>query len=396
MNVGAMGQLDEEGTKARRHGGTRARREEGGKTFVADSQLIWQMLAIRVIGDRESRRWAVRNTEPKAAGIGSLPPFVPPCLRGSVPSSPLANSSIGVNLPRVGQFLRLRNASNGNPCYREVAVRSVNSFRVLAGGSLVIGALFALSGCSDVLTYSKESRDAGMELYNQGDYTDAGGDFKNAVRQNPADYRSHYYLADCYAKQQAYNQAIQQYQTCLLIMPTTLEGTENRPFRLKAIDGLAAALAATRDPQAETDAVSQGQTPQEKYFLLAKVERNLGDADAAVQAYHQAALLDPKDFDIAKEYSLYLMKLKDVQAADPELRRAYALNDKDDDINSALREIGVVPGPGLKPESDLAKPFLPEGPIPMVDMSKVHLQNPFRTDSDTATSSADVSQSPRD
>jgi tetratricopeptide (TPR) repeat protein len=275
-------------------------------------------------------------------------------------------------------------------------VRSVNSFRVLAGGSLVISALFALGGCSDILTYSKESRDAGMELYNQGDYTDAGGDFKNAVRQNPADYRSHYYLADCYAKQQAYNQAIQQYQTCLLIMPTTLEGTENRPFRLKAIDGLAAALAATRDPQAETEAVSQGQTSQEKYFLLAKVERNLGDADAAVQAYRQAALLDPKDFDIAKEYSLYLMKLKDVQAADPELRRAYALNDKDDDINSALREIGVVPGPGLKPESDLTKPFIPEGPIPMVDVSKVRLQNPFRSDSDTATSSADASQSPRD
>lgn len=270
------------------------------------------------------------------------------------------------------------------------------SFRIFVGAPIVIGALVALGGCSDIITYSKESRAKGMELYDQGDYTDAAGAFKNAVRQNPADYRSHYYLADCYAKDQAYHQAIQQYQTCLVIMPTTLEGTDDRPLRLKALDGLAAALAATGDPQAETDAVSQGENAQEKYFLLAKVDRHLGDADAAVMAYHQASLLDPKDFDIAKEYSLYLMKLKDIQAADPELRRAYALNDKDDDINSALREIGVVPGPALKPESDLAKPLIPEGPIPMVDMSKVHLQSPFRGDSDTATTGVDTTQSPKD
>ena len=181
-----------------------------------------------------------------------------------------------------------------------------------------------------------------MELYDQGQYTDAAGAFRNAIRQNPADYRSHYYLADCYAKDKAYNQAIQQYQTCLVIMPTTLEGTNNRPFRLKAIDGLAAGHRGDRGPAGRGGCSRAGKTSQEKYFLLAKVDRNLGDADAAVQAYHQAALLDPKDFDIAREYALYLMKLKDVQAADPELRRAYALNDKDDEINSALREIGVV------------------------------------------------------
>jgi tetratricopeptide (TPR) repeat protein len=271
------------------------------------------------------------------------------------------------------------------------------SYRVLIGIPLLAGAGFALGGCSDVITYSKESRATGEDLYNQQNYSDAAGAFRNAIRQNPADYRSHYYLASCYAKDRAYNQAIQQYQTCLLIMPTTLEGTMDRPFRLKCLDGLAESLAATGDAQAETEAVSQGATSPEKYFLLAKVERRLGDADAAVQAYHQAAMLDNTDFDIAKEYSLYLMKLQDVQAADPELRHAYTLNDKDDDINAALRQIGVIPGPGLKPESDLAKPIIPEGPIPMVDVTKIRLQNPFRSDSAAATSSADTSQAgPRD
>jgi Tfp pilus assembly protein PilF len=269
------------------------------------------------------------------------------------------------------------------------------SYRVLVGVPLIAGALVALGGCSDVITYSKESRATGLQLYDQQNYTDASGAFRNAIQQNPADYRSHYYLASCYAKNKAYNQAIQQYQTCLLIMPTSLEGKLDRPFRLKCLDGLAESLAATGDAQAETEAVSQGATSPEKYFLLAKVERKLGDADAAVQAYHQAAMLDPNDFDVAKEYALYLMKLQDVQHADPELRHAYTLNDKDDQINAALREIGVIPGPGLKPESDLAKPLIPEGPIPTVDVTKIRLQNPFRSDS-AATSSADTAATPRD
>lgn len=282
--------------------------------------------------------------------------------------------------------------------YKEVAVKRFTSFsfRVLAAGSLAMGAMIALGGCSDVITYSKESRAKGMELYEQQNYTDAAGAFRNAVHQNPADYHSHYYLAACYAQDKAYHQAIQQYQTCLAIMPTSLDGSLDKAFRLKALDGLAAALAATGDPQAETQAVSQGQDTAEKYFLLAKVDRNLGDADAAVQAYHQAAMLDRKDFDVAKEYSLYLMKLKDVQNADPELRHAYALNDKDEEISAALREIGVVPGPGLKPEADLARPIIPEGPIPTVDVTKIRLSNPFKSDSDAATSSADTTSAPKD
>jgi Flp pilus assembly protein TadD len=311
----------------------------------------------------------------------------------------LAKPPRGVILPVVHRFLRLRNARFGFLSYKEVAVNRFTSFsyRVLVGLPLMAGALVALGGCSDVITYSKESRAIGETLYEQQNYSDAAGAFRNAIRQNPADYRSHYYLGACYAKDKAYNQATQQYQTALAIMPSTLEGQLDRPFRLKVLDGLAESLALSGDPQAETEAVAQGATSPEKYFLLAKVQRKLGDADAAVAAYRQAAMLDRQDFDISKEYSLYLMKLQDVRDADPELRHAYTLNDKDNDVNNALREIGVIPGPGLKPETALAKPIIPEGPIPMVDVTKIRLQNPFRSgDSAAATSSADTSQTPRD
>jgi tetratricopeptide (TPR) repeat protein len=274
------------------------------------------------------------------------------------------------------------------------------SCRLLAGVPLLLGAVLAVGGCSDVITYSKESRAKGLDLYDQGAYADAAGAFRNAIRQNPADYRSHYYLGACYAQDKNYHEAIQQYQTCLAIMPSSLEGASDRPFRMKTLDGLAAAFAATGDRPVESPEAAAGADSSEQFFLLAKVNRNLGDADAALEAYHQAQLLNPDDFYVIKEYGLYLLKLNQVQQADPELRHAYTLNDKDDEVNAALRQIGVVPGPGLKPEADMQQPIIPEGPIPSVDLSKIHLQNPFRTDAsaDSASTSAgtDVTPSPKD
>jgi tetratricopeptide (TPR) repeat protein len=269
------------------------------------------------------------------------------------------------------------------------------SYRRAAVISLLLGGLFAAAGCSDVITYSKESRDKGLEYYAKGNYDDAAGAFKNAIRQNPADYRSHYYLAACYAQDHDFYQAIEQYKACLAIMPTSMNGQLDRPFRLKALDGLAAAVAGVGDRTAQVDALPAECKTAEDYFLVAKVNRNLGDADAAIESYHQATLVDPNDFDIAKEFALYLVKLNQIQQADPQLRHAYALNSNDDDVNAALRQIGVVPGPALKPASDLAKPIIPEGPIPSVDVSKIRLQNPFTSDNSSATSAA-ADQGPRD
>ena len=36
-----------------------------------------------------------------------------------------------------------------------------------------------------------------------------------------------------------------------------------------------------------------------------------------------------------------------------------------------MQRLGIVPGPSLKDKDDLAKPLLPRGPIPEVDMAKV-------------------------
>jgi hypothetical protein len=92
-----------------------------------------------------------------------------------------------------------------------------------------------------------------------------------------------------------------------------------------------------------------------------------------LDAYNRAALTDPKDFTIVKEYGLYLEQVGQQPRAAQQLKKAYALNANDEQVNNALRRMNVVPGPGLKDERALVKPPLPKGPLPEVEWSKFRL-----------------------
>lgn len=269
--------------------------------------------------------------------------------------------------------------------------------RIFSSIIAVLGLSFAL-GCADVITYSRESREQGIASYKQGDYADAAGAFRNAIRQQPADYTSHYYLANCLEQMRSYEQAIQQYKTCLQVMSNSLEGKTDIVIREETLDGLARSVAKSADPSTEIAALSSTPHTAENLFVLAKINRNIGDADAAIDAYRAASLLDPKDFNIAKEYGLYLEQLGMHDQARAELRRANGLNQGDQEVQVSLREAGGIPGPSNKAEADLEKPPVPQGPLPEVDVTKLRLQNPFRSapDQNTATSSGSAEAAPRD
>lgn len=241
----------------------------------------------------------------------------------------------------------------------------------------VAGLLIGSGGCADVVTYAKDSRREGIKYYNQGSYTDAAGSFRNATRQDPRDYRSHYYLGASYEQLRQFQQAIQAYKASLDVMSTSLEGKEDPDnFRVRVMDGLASAIAKSDDRDFETDKIErQARTSQtaENYFLLAKVYRFSGDADLAVDSYNRAMLLDPDDIRIAKEYGLYLEQLGQPTRAEIPLRRAYAIDPQDIEVAAALRRIGVVPGPAIKSQDQLAKPNMPSGPIPDVDWNRMGL-----------------------
>ena len=78
----------------------------------------------------------------------------------------------------------------------------------------------------------------------------------------------------------------------------------------------------------------------------------------------KAAQKSPEAFHIFKEQGLYLERQQMKVEAEAALRKAYRLDDKDVDVQQALRRLGVVPGPALKEEGELAKPIIPKGPIP--------------------------------
>jgi Tfp pilus assembly protein PilF len=249
-------------------------------------------------------------------------------------------------------------------------------------------------GCADVVTYSRDSEREGIKLYQQGDYGNAAGAFRNSTRQNPRNYLSYYYLACCYDHLGQYQQAIANYRTARQTINLTLEGKEDNATRQNILNGLAGAIAKSDQRDIETDeAVKEAQTKQsaEAYLLLGKVYALRGDADSAIDAFNRANLLEPNNFLVVKDYGLYLERIGQRQRAEGVLRRAYSLDSTDQQVNAALRRIGVVPGPSIKGQNQLARPIIPKGPIPEMNVPGTGNQT-----SSTGSPAQSTVQAPRD
>jgi tetratricopeptide (TPR) repeat protein len=269
------------------------------------------------------------------------------------------------------------------------------NFRSVIPSLLVLSAAFALAGCAEVVASSKHSREEGQKLYAEGNYVDAAGAYRNAVRKDPTDYRAYYGLGQSYDATKSYNQAIQAYQTALDVQKRTAPGREDEVMRVKIIDALAQAMAKGHDRTLQdTGTPGRPQTAENKY-IQAKAFAYLGDADSAIDAYNKAVLLDRKDFAIAKDFGLYLEKIPGMRNdATRQLKRAYQLNQKDEEVVAALRRVGIVPGPSLKDQDQLAKPSVPVGPLPEMDVKRWRQQQRGTGTASTAEGTAPTG--PRD
>ena len=236
--------------------------------------------------------------------------------------------------------------------------------------SIIAMLLLGLVGCAgqEVISRNEDHRRQGIEQFNQQNYADAAGSFRSAARSDPRDYKSLFYLGASYERMNQYHQAVEAYKSSLDAQPRTLAGAEDEAGRLRTMDAMAGLVARADTRDQELNLIEQraktGQDPTD-FFLLAKIYRHRGDADSAVDAYNRAVLKNPKDFAVTKEYGLYLAQLRD-QRAEKTLRKAYAMRSGDAEVASALRQLGVVPGPALKDEKDLVPPPVPKGPIPPV------------------------------
>ena len=244
-------------------------------------------------------------------------------------------------------------------------------------GSLAAVLLAVNTGCTDTVTFSRNNREAGIIAYNEGRYTDSAGSFKAALKQDPRDYQSHYWLGQSLLQIGNYQSASVAFRSCLDTRTVTLAGREDETIQAKALDGLAQCITKADDGDLEVNQIEQiargasGAKAAQEFFLLGKVYRYRGLPDMALDYYNRACLQDNRNFIYLKEYGLYLEQLQQNANAEQTLRQAYALNANDAEVNAGLQRLGIVPGLALKSKGSLAKPPLPKGPLPEPDWQKV-------------------------
>lgn len=218
---------------------------------------------------------------------------------------------------------------------------------------------FVCTGCADAITYSRDSQRAGKKLFAAGNYADAAGAFKNSVRQVPTNYESYYYLGASYEKLQQYQQAIAAYKTARQTIALTVEGRSDDETKQKILNGIASTIASSDPRNIELDSAQQDAETKgtaDNWFILAKVYALRGDPDSAIDAYNRAALLEPNNFFVAKDFGLYLDRIGQTDRAQATLRRAYSLNNQDSEVTLALRKMGVITGPSLAAETGFGSP----------------------------------------
>ena len=212
--------------------------------------------------------------------------------------------------------------------------------------SLLLAFSLVSTGCTEVLTYANKSREEGVRLYNDHYYADAAGAFRNAVRQDPRDYRSQYYLGLCYDELKQYHQAFSSFRTSLDVMTQLGPNLIDPSFRPLVLDAYGASVARHDENESETNALinrSQGSTSGEEWYILAKAFRLRGDADRAVDAYTRAARVAGEDFNIRREFGLYLLDpLGQNKEAEYWLRMANKLQPRDEAVNAGLAKLGVT------------------------------------------------------
>jgi Tfp pilus assembly protein PilF len=218
--------------------------------------------------------------------------------------------------------------------------------RRLIGAALAVFPLVTLTGCADVITYANKSRDQGIQLYNEGAYGDAAGAFRNAVKQDPRQYISHYYLALCYDQMGQHHMAYSQYRTALDVMDRSMAGQVDYETRPKIIDSYAQSIVRHDAGDVELTMLTQraeASRRAQEWVVLAKVYRIRGDADMAVDSYRRAAHWDAQGFAVRKDLGLYLLELNQQKDAEYYLRQAYRINATDEHVNGGLRQLGLVP-----------------------------------------------------
>ena len=232
-------------------------------------------------------------------------------------------------------------------------------------------AALLLAGCADALTFSKSERAEGRIALSEGDHETAAMIFRNQVRRSPNDYKAHFHLGEARWSAGRYPEALQSYRTALDVMALSPSGRGDVEYRTLIVEEYARALAEVDADGSRVAAIEQNSTGDVwRKLLVAQAHAKAGRPDAAIAAFRAARGLDRDNAHVAKAYGLYLESIRQDAAAEEVLRRAYALAPQDAQVAAALVRLGVVPGPAILSKNNLARPLVPLGPLPEIDLTK--------------------------
>ncbi len=166
--------------------------------------------------------------------------------------------------------------------------------------------------------------------------------------------------------------------TALDVMPLTPRGRDDDEYRMLILDTLAYALAETDSDGsqlAEIERLSKGD--KVKKLLVALTYAKAGEPDAAIAAFESARLLDRDDPQTVKSYGLYLEGIRQEEAAEQMLRRAYSLNSEDEEVaRPPCAALASSPARPSLSKTQLAKPAMPLGPLPQVRVKEADATEP--------------------
>ena len=236
-----------------------------------------------------------------------------------------------------------------------------------------------VSGCTTyqpMITNQRKARLEGVELYNRGDYDNASGAFREAVRQDPRDYRSYLYQGINYERLNNVQQALQSYKSVLKVMGETPAGRDDVDFRQITMNTLASAIKKYDVNHLEQDLLAKqaadvklsNDDRAENYFLLAKVDRYRRDADSAIQSYYKASELNRDDFWLQKEAGLYLLQVGQGNRAVKSIQRANQLSSRDSEVLAAMTQLKLTPPPAIMTGDSGVKSVFPTRALPQMDL----------------------------
>jgi len=219
--------------------------------------------------------------------------------------------------------------------------RSVSGVSTKAVLWLSIVCMFIAAGCEP----NPVLRRKGIDAFHAGEVTQADRHFTKAVRQDPTDWKSLYYLGKVRLEQDRALDAT-------LVLEKALSLRNDHEQTPQILDALAQSLY----QQGETArlhtmlqrAIDEYETSRD-FLRLAKFMGKTGDRDSAKVALRKATYFArPGDATPWLALADFYESLDDTDQTIDALRRALAINPRSRQVRTRLRKYGIVPGPTVQ------------------------------------------------